>query len=112
MRKKLASEARPRGSIFFSSSKVASSPIQRPIVSQGLLPDLEKNPEPGETSTSRQQQKDHAGKRLGNITHVNPSSSQAVKRILEQLDRCKPTRQEKAAELQLPTGYCLEEIFP
>lgn len=105
MRNKLASEARPRGSILFKSSKDAPSPIQQPIAFQGLLPDLQKNLEPVETSTSRQQQGSHAGKNVGNNTHVNPSCSQAVKRILEQLDSRKPTPQEKAAEIQLATAW-------
>ncbi|XP_027069847.1 uncharacterized protein [Coffea arabica] len=105
MRNKLASEARPRGSILFKPSKDAPSPIQQPIAFQGLLPDLQKNLEPGEASTSRQQQGNHAGKGVGNNTHVNPSCSQAVKRILEQLDSRKPTPQEKAAEIRLATAW-------
>ncbi|KAL3532319.1 hypothetical protein ACH5RR_005840 [Cinchona calisaya] len=102
---KFASETRPRGSIFLKSSKDAPLPVNQPVVSQGHVPDLEKNLEPSETSTSKQQPGDHAGKRVGNNPLLYPSSSQAVKRILEQLDRHKPTPQEKAEELKLAAAW-------
>lgn len=97
MRNRFTSEARPRGSILLRPSKHASSPFQQPSVSKHFAPTLEKNLEPGETSTGNRFE--------GSVPLLNPSSSQAVKKILEQLDRNKPTPKEKAAELQLVTSW-------
>ncbi|KAL0333980.1 UNVERIFIED_CONTAM: hypothetical protein Sangu_1554200 [Sesamum angustifolium] len=84
IRNKFASEVRPRGSIFLSSSKDIPPKTTTPKVLGGFLPSSDKNLEPGETSGLK---------------------ALAVRKILEHLDRNKPTPKEKEAELKLATSW-------
>lgn len=104
IRNKFSSEARTRGSILLNASKDTASPFQWPSASKGFVPAVENNLEQGETS--EQCRGDYSGNRLEKpAPRLDPSPSQSVKRILEQLDRSKPTPKEKAAELNLAMSW-------
>ncbi|KAL0427156.1 UNVERIFIED_CONTAM: hypothetical protein Slati_2890400 [Sesamum latifolium] len=106
IRNKFASEVRPRGSIFLSSSKDIPSKTATPKVLGGFLPSTDKNLEPGETSGASKQWSGDAVSGSSDRAISNPiSSSQAVRKILEHLDRNKPTPKEKEAELKLVTSW-------
>ncbi|KAL2243644.1 UNVERIFIED_CONTAM: hypothetical protein Sindi_0482400, partial [Sesamum indicum] len=106
IRNKFASEVRPRGSIFLSSSKDIPSKTATPKVLGGFLPSTEKNLEPGETSGASKQWSGDDVSGSSDKAISNPiSSSQAVRKILEHLDRNKPTPKEKEAELKLATSW-------
>ncbi|KAI3446910.1 hypothetical protein Pfo_003575 [Paulownia fortunei] len=106
IRNKFASGVHPRGSIF-GSPKDISSKMGTPKVFGGFLPSIEKNLEPGETSgASKYCSGDNvSGSSDRGISDPNLSSSQAVRKILEHLDRNKPTPKEKEAELKLVTAW-------
>ncbi|PIN26701.1 hypothetical protein CDL12_00536 [Handroanthus impetiginosus] len=107
IRNKFASEVRPRGSMFLSSPKETPSKRETPKVLGGFLPRGEKKFEPGETNgASKYWSGDNVlGSSDGGISNHNISSSQAVRKILEHLDRTKPTPKEKEAELKLVTAW-------
>lgn len=104
IRNEFSSEARTRGSILLNASKDAASPFQWPGASESYTPTVENNIEQGETS--EQWRGDYSGNRFKEPAPLlNPSPSQAVKKILEQLDRSKPTPKEKVAELNLAMSW-------
>lgn len=107
IRNKFASEVRPRGSIFPSSPQEIPSKMVTPQVFGGFLPSAEKNLEPGETSgVSKYWSGDNVSCSSDRgISSPNISSSEAVRKILEHLDRNKPTPKEKEAELKLATAW-------
>ncbi|KAG8367422.1 hypothetical protein BUALT_Bualt16G0070200 [Buddleja alternifolia] len=107
IRNKFASEVRPRGSIFPSSPKDVPLKTLKPKVFGGYLSGTEKNLEPGETSgASKYWSGDNeSGFSDRGIPNPNSSSSQAVRKILEHLDRNKPTPKEKEAEMKLATAW-------
>ncbi|KAL3623989.1 hypothetical protein CASFOL_032805 [Castilleja foliolosa] len=105
VRNKFSSEVRPRGSIF-------GPPKDKPLKTVkpafgAFLPSTEKTLELGETSGASTFL---SGKNVSDssdrgIPNPNLSSSQAVKKILEHLDRNKPTPKEKEDELKLATAW-------
>nr|XP_010323303.1 nuclear pore complex protein NUP1 isoform X2 [Solanum lycopersicum] len=106
IRNKFGSESRPRKSIFLNSPN-ASSPLEKVGASKLFLPAAAgKNLEVGQTSgLEKYQSVDH---RVGTSEEPMPlisSSNDAVRKILEQLDRHKPTPAEKAAELKLASKW-------
>ncbi|KAK4391583.1 hypothetical protein Sango_1936100 [Sesamum angolense] len=106
IRNKFASEVRPRGSIFLSSSKDIPPKTATPKVLGGFLPSTDKNLEPGETSGASKHWSGDDVSGSSDRAISNPiSSSQAVRKILEHLDRNKPTPKEKEAELKLATSW-------
>ncbi|KAL8502821.1 hypothetical protein ACS0TY_021809 [Phlomoides rotata] len=106
IRNKFASEVRPRGSIFPSSSKGTPKMVKAQGFG-GFLPSTEKNFEPGESSgKSKYMSRDKVSSSSDRgITNTNISSSQAVRKILEHLDRNKPTPKQMEAELKFATGW-------
>ncbi|KAL3825099.1 hypothetical protein ACJIZ3_021128 [Penstemon smallii] len=107
IRSRFASEVRPRGSIFLNSPKDVPSKMAKPNIFGGFLHSTEKNLEPGETSgASKNWSVDNvSGSPVGGSRDPNSTASQAVKKILEHLDRNKPTPKEKEAELKLGTSW-------
>ncbi|KAK4430794.1 hypothetical protein Salat_0841100 [Sesamum alatum] len=106
IRNKFASEVRPRGSIFLSSSKDIPSKTATTKVFGGFLPSIDKNLEPGETSGASKHWSVDDISGSSDRAIPNPiSSSQAARKILEHLDRNKPTPIEKEAELKLATSW-------
>ncbi|KAL0289061.1 UNVERIFIED_CONTAM: hypothetical protein Sradi_7081800 [Sesamum radiatum] len=106
IRNKFASEVRTRGSIFLSSSKDIPPKTATPKVLGGFLPSTDKNLEPGETSGASKHWSGDDVSGSSDRAISNPiSSSQAVRKILEHLDRNKPTPKEKEAELKLATSW-------
>lgn len=105
IRNKFGSESRPRRSIFLNSTN-ASSPLEKVGASKLFLPAAGKNLEVGQTSgVEKCQSVDH---RIGRSEEAMPlisSSNETVRKILEQLDRHKPTPAEKAAELKLASEW-------
>ncbi|XP_075490438.1 uncharacterized protein LOC142528988 isoform X2 [Primulina tabacum] len=95
IRNKFASEVRPRESMILSSLKDVQSEKLSSNFLSGILPTAKKNLEPGETSGTSK-----------SLTDANASGfsdkdvSPAVKKILEHLDRNKPTSKEKEAEIK------------
>ncbi|KAL6519120.1 hypothetical protein OROGR_018440 [Orobanche gracilis] len=101
---KFSSEVRPRGSIF--SPPKEPSELVKPAPG-GFLLSTAKTMELGETSDAS---KYWPGENIlvssdRGISNLNSSSSQAVRKILEHLDRNKPTPKEKEAELKLATAW-------
>ncbi|XP_059637930.1 nuclear pore complex protein NUP1 [Cornus florida] len=106
MRHKVVSEAPPRGSAAFNSSQTGPSQVENSSVSRGLLP-ATKNLEPGAKSSNSEFQsiaKKARSSEMG-VPDFLPSSGQAVRTILEHLNRNQPTAQEKSAELKLATAW-------
>lgn len=96
MRNKFTSEVHPRESMILSSLKDDPSEKLNSNFFSGFLPTAKKNLEPGETSGTSK-----------SLTDANASGfsdkdvSPAVKKILEHLDRNKPTPKEKEVEIKL-----------
>ncbi|KAK3038029.1 hypothetical protein RJ639_032008 [Escallonia herrerae] len=107
LRNKFASEALPRGSPSLYTVQYSPSEVDKSNVSKSFLPTREKNLELGGVDgTSNCQSVDRtAHSTEEGIPNQNTPSSQAVRRILEHLDRHKPTPKEKAAELKLATEW-------
>ncbi|KAK2966216.1 hypothetical protein RJ640_010033 [Escallonia rubra] len=107
LRNKFASEASPRGSSSLYTVQYSPSEVDKSNVSKSFLPTRENNLELGGVDgTSNCQSVDHtAHSTEEGIPNQNTPSSQAVRRILEHLDRHKPTPKEKAAELKLATEW-------
>ncbi|KAL9151312.1 hypothetical protein ABFS82_11G044400 [Erythranthe guttata] len=108
IRNRFASEVRPRGSILMSSRN-ESPKMATPKVFGGFLPSSEKNLELGETSGtpkywSGDNVLDSSDRAISN-SDISSSQSQAVKKILEHLDRNKPNPKEKEAETKLATPW-------
>lgn len=105
IRNKFGSESRPRRSIFLNSTN-ASSPLEKVGASKLFLPAVGTNMEVGQTSgVEKYQSVDHrVGRSEEAMPHIS-SSNEAVRKILEQLDRHKPTPAEKAAELKLVSEW-------
>ncbi|KAL0315567.1 UNVERIFIED_CONTAM: hypothetical protein Sradi_5434900, partial [Sesamum radiatum] len=83
-----------------------SSKTATPKVLGGFLPSTDKNLEPGETSGASKHWSGDDVSGSSDRAISNPiSSSQAVRKILEHLDRNKPTPKEKEAELKLATSW-------
>lgn len=101
IRNKFASEVRPRGSIFPSSSKGTPKMVKAQGFG-GFLPSTEKKLGPGETSgMSKYMSRDKVSSSSNRgISNTNISCSPAVKKILEHLDRHKSTPKEIEAELK------------
>ncbi|KAL6496588.1 hypothetical protein OROGR_029846 [Orobanche gracilis] len=104
IRNKFSSEVCPRGSIF--SPPKEPSELVKPAPG-GFLLSTAKTTELGETSGAA---KYYPGENIlvssdRGISNLNSSSSQAVRKILEHLDRNKPTPKEKEAELKLATAW-------
>ncbi|XP_051114138.1 uncharacterized protein LOC127239839 [Andrographis paniculata] len=114
IRNKFASEVRPRGSIFSSTSIDTPSKNVTPKDFGGFLPSAEKNLELGETSgVSKKQSDDNAPSSFERgISTPHVSSSLAVRKILEHLDRNKPTPKEKETELKLATSWRRSSFEP
>ncbi|XP_015082481.1 nuclear pore complex protein NUP1 isoform X4 [Solanum pennellii] len=106
IRNKFGSESRPRKSIFLNSPN-ASSPLEKVGASKLFLPAAAgKNLEVGQTSgLEKYQSVDHRVGRSEEPMPLISSSNDAVRKILEQLDRHKPTPAEKAAELKLASKW-------
>ncbi|XP_049359645.1 nuclear pore complex protein NUP1 isoform X2 [Solanum verrucosum] len=105
IRNKFGSESRPRKSIFLNSPN-ASSPLEKVGVSKLFLPAAGKNLEVGQTSgVEKYQSVDHRVGRSEEAIPLISSSNDTVRKILEQLDRHKPTPAEKAAELKLASKW-------
>lgn len=107
IRNKIRSEVRPRGSIFLSSPKEIPPKASTSQVFGGFLPNAEKNVIPGETSLVSKYWSEDVLSRPSDrgISNTNVSSSQAAKKVLELLDRNKPTPKQKEAELKLATAW-------
>ncbi|CAA3009564.1 Hypothetical predicted protein [Olea europaea subsp. europaea] len=108
IRNKFASEVRPRGSIFHKSSIDAHPEMVKSTFSEGLLPSTETKLERGETSSASKYMIEEpavGGSESGFKNLNQSSSSEAARKILEHLDRNKPTHKEKAAELKLATTW-------
>lgn len=80
----------------------------KPSLSKGFLPSTEKKLEHGETSNVSKYSPEEplvggSESEFQNLNHS--SSSEAVRKILEHLDRNKPTPKEKAAELKFATAW-------
>ncbi|KAK4368923.1 hypothetical protein RND71_012715 [Anisodus tanguticus] len=105
MRNKFVSEFRPRRSIFLNSPN-ASSPLEKVGASKLFLSAAGKNLEVGQTSgVEKYQSVEHkVGRSEEALPHIS-SSNETVRKILEQLDRHKPTSAEKAAELKLASEW-------
>ncbi|KAK4713090.1 hypothetical protein R3W88_018997 [Solanum pinnatisectum] len=105
IRNKFGSESRPRKSIFLNSPN-ASSALEKVGASKLFLPAAGKNLEVGQTSgVEKYQSVDHRVGRSEEAIPLISSSNDAVRKILEQLDRHKPTPAEKAAELKLASEW-------
>lgn len=106
IRNKIGSGVRPRGSIFLSSSKEIPSKSSTTQVFGGFLPNAEKNVIPGETSLVSKYWSEDVVSRPSDrdMSNTNISSSQAAKKVLELLDRNKPTPKQEA-ELKLATAW-------
>jgi len=105
IRNKFGSESRPRKSIFLNSPN-ASSPLEKVGASKLFLPAAGKNLEVGQTSgVEKYQSVDHRVGRSEEAIPLISSSNDTVRKILEQLDRHKPTPAEKAAELKLASEW-------
>ncbi|MCD9558436.1 hypothetical protein HAX54_015810 [Datura stramonium] len=105
IRNKFGSESRPRRSIFLNSTN-ASSPLEKAAASKLFLPAAGKNLEVGQTSAvDKYQSVDHSVGRSEEVKPCISSSNETVRKILEQLDRHKPTPAEKAAELKLASEW-------
>ncbi|XP_049413156.1 nuclear pore complex protein NUP1-like isoform X2 [Solanum stenotomum] len=105
IRNKFGSESRPRKSIFLNSPN-ASSPLEKVGASKLFLPAAGKNLEVGQTSgVEKYQSADHRVVRSEEAIPLISSSNDTVRKILEQLDRHKPTPAEKAAELKLASEW-------
>ncbi|GFQ02786.1 hypothetical protein PHJA_002422500 [Phtheirospermum japonicum] len=105
VRNKFSPEVRPRGSIF-GPPKDKPLKMVKPAFG-GFLPSTEKTLELGETSgASTYWSGDNvSGSSDRGIPNPNLSSTEAVKKILEHLDRNKPTPKEKEDELKLATAW-------
>ncbi|KAL6586006.1 hypothetical protein OROMI_002650 [Orobanche minor] len=104
IRNKFSSEVRPRGSIF--SPPKEPSELVKPAPG-GFLLSTAKTMELGEKCGAS---KYWPGENIlvssdRGISNLNSSPSQAVRKILEHLDRHKPTPKEKEAELKLATAW-------
>ncbi|XP_055822702.1 nuclear pore complex protein NUP1 isoform X2 [Solanum dulcamara] len=105
IRNKFGSESRPRKSIFLNSTN-ASSPLEKVGASKLFLPAAGKNLEAGQTSgVEKYQSVDHRVGRSEEAMPLISSSNETVRKILEQLDRHKPTPAEKAAELKVASEW-------
>ncbi|XP_006358280.1 nuclear pore complex protein NUP1 isoform X2 [Solanum tuberosum] len=105
IRNKFGSESRPRKSIFLNNPN-ASSPLEKVGASKLFLPAAGKNLEVGQTSgVEKYQSVDHRVGRSEEAIPLISSSNDTVRKILEQLDRHKPTPAEKAAELKLASEW-------
>ncbi|CAK9136476.1 unnamed protein product [Ilex paraguariensis] len=107
IRNKFASEARHRGSISIYSSQRASPQVEKSSVSKGFLPAMEKNMELGGTSgASKYQSVEHMVHSSEEVAPTsNPPCNEVLNKIIEHLDRHRPTPAEKAAELKLATEW-------
>lgn len=106
IRNKFGSESRPRKSIFLNSTN-ASSPLEKVGASKFFLPAAGKTLEAGQTSgvEKKYQSVDHRVGRSEEAMPLISSSNETVRKILEQLDRHKPSPAEKAAELKLASEW-------
>nr|GEV96954.1 hypothetical protein [Tanacetum cinerariifolium] len=102
VRNKFASEPQSEGPRRFSSAQIASSSS----ASRSSVPVFQKNSATGRTSgTSNLYTADkHEEPSKGEVNPAGPSN-ETVRKILEQLDRHKPTPKEKAEELKIATGW-------
>lgn len=98
-RNKLVSEPYSEGPRSFSSAHIASS--SNP--SRSFVPVFQKNPITPATSNVHTAEKYKQAFKNDAIS-IGPSN-ETVKKILDQLDRHKPTPKEKAAELKLATEW-------
>ncbi|KAK1420977.1 hypothetical protein QVD17_22987 [Tagetes erecta] len=99
IRNKLVSEPYSEGPRSFSSAHIASSSN----ASRSFVPVFQKNPIiPAISNVHKADKYKQAYK---NNTISTGPSNETVKKILDQLDRHKPTPKEKAAELKLPTEW-------
>ncbi|CAI9100806.1 OLC1v1037982C2 [Oldenlandia corymbosa var. corymbosa] len=105
LRAKYASEVRPRGSIFSKYSIDNPSVGKQPTVYQDNQSYVQKNLQIGETSSSRQPPVQLVENKVGDKPLLNPSTNEVVKRILDQLDKHKPTPQERMNELKLASAW-------
>ncbi|KAL4571483.1 hypothetical protein LXL04_018243 [Taraxacum kok-saghyz] len=72
----------------------------RPSGSRSFMPVFQKNPEASSTTTIREHEQTYKGEAT-----PNGPSSETVRKIMEKLDRHKPTPKEKAEELKLATQW-------
>ncbi|KZV18879.1 hypothetical protein F511_31718 [Dorcoceras hygrometricum] len=107
IRNKFASEVRPRESMILSSIKDVPSEKLNSNFFSSVLPASKRNLEPGETSGASKCLTDANASVLSDRVAQNADSSYgpAVKKILEHLDRNKPTPKEKEAETKLVTEW-------
>ncbi|OIS96731.1 PREDICTED: nuclear pore complex protein NUP1 [Nicotiana attenuata] len=101
IRNKFGSESRPQRSIFLNPRN-ASSPLGKIGASEVFSPASRKNLEVGQPSgVEKDQSVEH---RAGRSEEAMPLN-ETVRKILEQLDRHKPTPAEKEAELKLASEW-------
>ncbi|XP_073155684.1 uncharacterized protein [Henckelia pumila] len=107
IRNKFASDVRPRESMILSSPKDVPSEKLNSNFFSGFLPPTKKNLEPGETSGISKSLTDANASGFSNkdVQNANSFRSPAIKKILEHLDRNKPTLKEKEAEIKLVTDW-------
>lgn len=103
--------SRMSGALFQGSSSLYSvqntpSQVEKSGGSGGFLPVSEKNLEPGRMSgTPNYQSADLISLTSEQVAVLPGPSNQTARKIIEQLDRHKPTPKEKAAELKLATAW-------
>lgn len=108
LRNKLASETGPKGSSSLYSVRNSPPEVEKASVSKGFLPITEKNAERGGTSSSSKYNSvEHTAHNHeeGGAQFLNSPSNETVRKILEQLDRHKPTPKEIEAEMKLATSW-------
>ncbi|XP_073307796.1 uncharacterized protein [Primulina huaijiensis] len=107
IRNKFASEVRPRESMILSSLKDVPSEKLNSNSFSGFLLTTNKNLEPGKKSGTSKCLTDANASGFSDrvLQNANSFCSPAVKRILEHLDRKKPTPKEKEAEIKFVTEW-------
>ncbi|EXC04106.1 hypothetical protein L484_012343 [Morus notabilis] len=105
-RHKISTQTPFRGSNFIGSS-VGPSKVENSNISQGFLLPVNRNFEPGGSSSSSQfQSVDRKNRSFDvGVPTVHPQSSQIARTILEHIDRNPPTPKDKSEELKLAIAW-------
>ncbi|XP_076953967.1 nuclear pore complex protein NUP1-like [Bidens hawaiensis] len=101
VKNKLVTEPQSEGPKSFSSARIASSSS----ASRSSVPVFQKNTRTSGTSNFYTADKNEQSFKGDANTNSAGPSNETVRKILEQLDRHKPTPKEKAAELKLATDW-------